>query len=592
MKIKGSFYKAFSLFLAGNFFLFILNCSSTSGYRGNQSSSENSTIKRYKISDADVQKFVSSIRPSKADPNSLYQQARYFQDRKKHKIAIETLKEMILIDPTSVKAYNALGVSYDALGDSPRAIESYKAALNLNPDLAYVQNNLGYSFLMQGNLDEAIAAFQKAVSLDYRNSQYHNNLGLAYGKSGQFDQAFAEFSLAGTNAKAHYNLAKVYFQQGFYKEARFHFSKASTLKPSMGGAKKGLKASEALAWIAKPGGSQEHKDKPAQKPSRVGLDKHGKLQKFYTIPAQDMQTEKDPHQIIQVKDEPAQTPNRIGRDNHGKLKEFYTIPAQANQSEKDPRQIIQVKDAPAQTPHRLGSYRHGLAQKKYPIPAPETKVTKKKNPVNSNPLRAVPYERIQDQKEVPKQDVSDSEQRPSQATEKKHMMAFVPQKDPNVSSGLQTQGLVFKRAIPRTKKTLPAESLPRKFTSAEKRADLMTVDQPNAIKQRNSLKVIDIEISNGNGVNHMARGVGNYLKNRGHKVTRLTNADHFKYNDTMIYYRRGYLHDAYRVAQEIPRYQRMKKVNNFDRQNIKIKVLLGQDVVPYRKSFKREDAGS
>jgi hypothetical protein len=60
----------------------------------------------------------------------------------------------------------------------------------------------------------------------------------------------------------------------------------------------------------------------------------------------------------------------------------------------------------------------------------------------------------------------------------------------------------------------------------------------------------------------------------------------------MIYYRRGYLHDAYRVAQEIPRYQRMKKVNNFDRQNIKIKVLLGQDVVPYRKSFKREDAGS
>ena len=38
--------------------------------------------------------------------------------------------------------------------------------------------------------------------------------------------------------------------------------------------------------------------------------------------------------------------------------------------------------------------------------------------------------------------------------------------------------------------------------------------------------------------------------------------------------------------------QRMKKVNNFDRQNIKIKVLLGQDVVPYRKSFRKEDADS
>ena len=501
----------FHLTIMGVFLFVILSSCSVSHFLTNRDQTDNTGTLRYNITKKDLTQFASALRHRERDPDKLYQQALYFQRNKKHKLALEVLEELIFTDPSDpsfFKAYNAMGVSYDFIGDHIRAIEAYKRALRLNPDLAYVQNNLGYSFLLQGNLDEAIVAFQKAVSLDYRNHRYHNNLGLAYGKSGQFDKAFFEFTLAGTNAKAHYNMAKVYFQQGLYNEARIHFAKASTLKPSMGGAKKGLEASEALAWIAKPGGSQEHKDKPAQKPYRVGLDKDGKQQNFYTIPA------------------------------------------------------------------------------------PETKVAKKKNPYNVNPLRSVPSERIQAQRKVPKQKFSNSEQGLSQAIQKKHMMAFVTQKDTNVSSGAQAQGLVLKRTIPRTKKTLPPEFLPRKFTSAEKRADLMTVDQPNAIKQRNFLKMIDIEISNGNGVNRMAGGVGSYLKNRGHNVTRLTNADHFKYKDTMIYYRRGYLHDAYRVAQEIPRYQRMKKVNNFDRQNIKIKVLLGQDVVPYRKSFKREDAGS
>jgi tetratricopeptide (TPR) repeat protein len=40
---------------------------------------------------------------------------------------------------THVKAYNAMGVTYDILRDFPRAIEAYKRALRLNPNLAYVQ---------------------------------------------------------------------------------------------------------------------------------------------------------------------------------------------------------------------------------------------------------------------------------------------------------------------------------------------------------------------------------------------------------------------------------------------------------------------
>ncbi len=65
------------------------------------------------------------------------------------------------------------------------------------------------------------------------------------------------------------------------------------------------------------------------------------------------------------------------------------------------------------------------------------------------------------------------------------------------------------------------------------------VDSPAVIH------LLDIEISNGNGVRHMARNVGIYLNPEGFRATRLTNADHFNYPETKIYYRKGFRQDAF-----------------------------------------------
>jgi len=46
--------------------------------------------------------------------------------RGKHKPAIEECRIAVEIDPSHAKAYNAMGVSYDALGDHGRAVESYR----------------------------------------------------------------------------------------------------------------------------------------------------------------------------------------------------------------------------------------------------------------------------------------------------------------------------------------------------------------------------------------------------------------------------------------------------------------------------------
>lgn len=100
-------------------------------------------------------------------------------------------------------------------------------------------------------------------------------------------------------------------------------------------------------------------------------------------------------------------------------------------------------------------------------------------------------------------------------------------------------------------------------------------------------RLIDIEISNGNGVRHMARNVGFYLKAKGFIATRLTNADHFNYPETKIYYRKGYRQDALRLAEDIP--GRQKQANIIEMRRTKkraIKVLIGKDLIPFHAEIK------
>jgi hypothetical protein len=100
---------------------------------------------------------------------------------------------------------------------------------------------------------------------------------------------------------------------------------------------------------------------------------------------------------------------------------------------------------------------------------------------------------------------------------------------------------------------------------------------------------LDIEISNGNGVRHMARDVGFYLNPKGFHTSRLTNADHFNYPKTKIYYQRDYEQDALRLANEIPTRQKMANlVEQNQMMRRAIKVLIGKDLVPFHEYIKKD----
>ncbi|MGD8765008.1 MAG: tetratricopeptide repeat protein [Desulfobacteraceae bacterium] len=416
----------FHLTIIGFFLLFVFSSCSTFYFWKDGGSSGIDRTRRYMITEKDLDQFATTVRPRKKDLDSLYRQACYFQRIKKHKLALEVLEELILADLSYVKAYNAMGFSYDRLGDHPRAIEAYKRALRLDPDLAYVQNNLGYSYLLQGNLDAAVDAFKKAIELDGENARYHNNLGLAYTKKGLYDLALTEFEAAGDEAKAHHNIAKIYHRRGRHEEAEIHLAKALKLNPYSDESRKELPSTGTLAEII--GTAADKKEKGPRQESLY-------------------------HTEI---------------DDQGRKKLRFKI-------NTDHSHIITIVD-------------------------------------NSNNDSVI-------------------------------------------------------------------------FTAKNKFKE-------HHSEEEKKLKDFEVEVSNGNGVNRMARRVGNYLRNKGLNVTRLTNAENFNFTDTKIYYHDDYLQDAFKVARQIPGYQQMEEIEEFGRQAIKIKLIIGKDIVPYDPVFRKNDRES
>ena len=113
----------------------------------------------------------------------------------------------------------------------------------------------------------------------------------------------------------------------------------------------------------------------------------------------------------------------------------------------------------------------------------------------------------------------------------------------------------------------------------------MAIDSKENGKNNKEMRTGEVEISNGNGVNNMARVIGGFLTENKFKVVRFTNADNFNYEESQIFYKKGDQHTAERMNQEIPVAVSQNEVKNFDRPHIKVKLLVGRDVIPYKKNF-------
>jgi Flp pilus assembly protein TadD len=510
MKIKKIF--VFILFV-----VFIMGCYHKQNVY-DQSTTSNQDENVNNVSPKNIQKFLSTIKKVDGDLEAKYKMVLHFQKRKKHKIAVEILHEVIQKQPLFTKAYNAMGVSYDHLGEHNRAIKAYRYALKLDPSLDYAHNNLGYSYLLNGKFDLAIEAFQKAISLNENNKLYHNNLGLAYAENGQFDLALAQFSFDGDEIAANRKLGKLLNRKGKFELSKKYFAKADQLKVS----------SASIAPVV---------TLPAKESIGLPSDSPKKDEKVTKSESMDVISDYD--------QQPAQTEKLL-------ISEYTT-----QHSEK---QKIIASDAPSFTKESIG----------LPLDSPtkDDMVTKFESidTISDNDQQSLKAEKILISNNYSSN--SDNENTISRAeleTGTINSQKYITEisKDSN-QDGKKNAHIV------------KAES--SDINEHSKKISSIVIEDKT---DKDFLVDTEIEVSNGNGVNNMAKRVGNYFEKKGLIVSRLTNAEHFNFKETKIFYLRPYLHDAYIVAQHIPGWQNMEEVDELSRQNVKIKVLIGKDLIPY-----------
>jgi len=200
---------------------------------------------------------------SPQNPLYLYWLAKLDYDARAYTPAINRLRRVIELDPNMMRAYNNLGLCYDALGQFEEAIQSFTRAIELNrmqkQPSAWPPLNLAVSLISLNRLDEAVTKLQEALSYNRKFPQAHYELGLVLEKERKFEEAIAPLQRAieldPLYAEPHYTLGRIYQRQGKKEEAQEEIEKFKKLR-----AKPSALQSPGLNQITP--GSVPHQDKP------------------------------------------------------------------------------------------------------------------------------------------------------------------------------------------------------------------------------------------------------------------------------------------------------------------------------------------
>jgi tetratricopeptide (TPR) repeat protein len=175
-----------------------------------------------------------------APQNPLYPYwiARLDYDDAQYEDAVAGLLRAIELDPAFLKAYDNLGLCYEALGRFDDAIRGFEKAIRLNRE-SEVQSpwpalNFGLLLTRLDRLEEAEALFRESVHADPLFPKAHYELGVVLEKTSRPEEAIAELEEAArldeAYAEPHYALARVYRRTGKQEQARRALERFQAIK--------------------------------------------------------------------------------------------------------------------------------------------------------------------------------------------------------------------------------------------------------------------------------------------------------------------------------------------------------------------------
>lgn len=187
--------------------------------RGEVSGASGSSVERITESDESPERKRARIRVELA--------LGYFEQGKAT-IALDEIKQAILVDPAFSDAYSLRGLIYMRLNDYAIAADSFNKALSIDPKNVDVLHNLGWLKCQQSDYDQAFGLFAKALAdpLYGERAKTFRALGLCQERAGMLKEASASllksYEYDASNPVTGYNLANVLFKQGEMVRAQFY----------------------------------------------------------------------------------------------------------------------------------------------------------------------------------------------------------------------------------------------------------------------------------------------------------------------------------------------------------------------------------
>ncbi|MCG6925283.1 MAG: tetratricopeptide repeat protein [Acidobacteria bacterium] len=168
------------------------------------------------------------LETSPRNPLYIYWIARLDYDDGQFEAAVERLLRVVALDPGFMRAWDNLGLNYDALGRFDDAVRSYEEALRLNrlseTPSPWPALNLGILLVKLDRLAEAEARFRESVAADPGFPPAHYQLGLLLDNTGRPEEAIPELEeaarLDAEYAEPHFALARLYRRAGDKDRAR------------------------------------------------------------------------------------------------------------------------------------------------------------------------------------------------------------------------------------------------------------------------------------------------------------------------------------------------------------------------------------
>ena len=115
---------------------------------------------------------------------------------KKYDEAIETYKQVLIIQPEYAQAYTNMANALQQKGALDEAIETCKRVLKIKPDFAEAFKLLGDFLKRKNNLSEAIASYKMAIKIKPDYFEAHNNMGLVLQEQNELDAAIDSYKMA------------------------------------------------------------------------------------------------------------------------------------------------------------------------------------------------------------------------------------------------------------------------------------------------------------------------------------------------------------------------------------------------------------